>query len=249
MNKVQIRNLCVWIISIFIFSTVTVEAKFDKKIYEVQECLIELGYDPGVVDGFWGKATEGAIRQFQNKNGLQETGELNQKTISMIKEVCPPSKQTSYFTYELYGLKLGSKFKVSDYQLVHKTAIYKDFDIYTYTLPGKAFTSIIDNPFNTSILVDILGDTICGIRVVKHNNRQFAKEMDNLINELLSNPELKMISSTPSLKHYTFEYGDLGVTLTGLNNILPPSNGIYLVEKYREFQKRRKMALKEGKKN
>ena len=49
-------------------------------ILKLQEKLTELEYDLGNVDGIWGEKTENALKQFQNENGLESTGELDEKT-------------------------------------------------------------------------------------------------------------------------------------------------------------------------
>ena len=38
------------------------------------------GYNPGPVDGVWGKKTESALKKFQQDNGLSVTGKLDEKT-------------------------------------------------------------------------------------------------------------------------------------------------------------------------
>ncbi|NIV98655.1 hypothetical protein GWN26_05700, partial [Candidatus Saccharibacteria bacterium] len=49
----------------------------DHEVYQVQKKLKELGYDPGAIDGIWGKKTTSAIRRFQRDNGLHVTGQLD----------------------------------------------------------------------------------------------------------------------------------------------------------------------------
>jgi len=46
-------------------------------IYQAQQRLKELGYDPGPLDGVWGKKTERAVKEFQRDNGLSVTGKLD----------------------------------------------------------------------------------------------------------------------------------------------------------------------------
>lgn len=52
----------------------------DSDILEVQRRLTELGYNPGPIDGVWGKKTQAAIREFQRNNGLPVTGRLDEET-------------------------------------------------------------------------------------------------------------------------------------------------------------------------
>ena len=49
-------------------------------VYQVQKRLMELGYDPGTIDGYWGKQTESEIEKFQNDNSLSVTGKIDPET-------------------------------------------------------------------------------------------------------------------------------------------------------------------------
>ncbi len=46
----------------------------------VQQKLVQLGYDPGPVDGRWGKKTAAAVRLFQAANMLGVDGNVGAKT-------------------------------------------------------------------------------------------------------------------------------------------------------------------------
>lgn len=52
----------------------------DSKIHRVQTILDQLGYDPGVADGVWGKKTSDAVKKYQEDNDLPGTGELDIST-------------------------------------------------------------------------------------------------------------------------------------------------------------------------
>lgn len=54
-------------------------------VREMQTKLSSLGYDVGTPDGVAGKKTEAAVRQFQQANGLQVTGQFNPATIQAIR--------------------------------------------------------------------------------------------------------------------------------------------------------------------
>jgi hypothetical protein len=43
-------------------------------VRSMQKALTDLGFDPGVVDGLWGKNTSGAVREFQKSYHLPNTG-------------------------------------------------------------------------------------------------------------------------------------------------------------------------------
>lgn len=53
-------------------------------IRHVQKLLKESGYDPGPIDGIWGKKAESALRKYQRQNGLSETGLVDEKTRAMM---------------------------------------------------------------------------------------------------------------------------------------------------------------------
>jgi len=56
-------------------------AETDKAtLCQVQKRLKELGYNPGPLDGIWGKKTVAAIKAYQKKNGLSITGKINSET-------------------------------------------------------------------------------------------------------------------------------------------------------------------------
>lgn len=77
--------------NLFLFKTA--EAN-EHEIYQVQKKLVELGYDPGAIDGMWGKKTTSAIRRFQQDNGLPVTGQLDKQTRAELIMKKPPSQQS-----------------------------------------------------------------------------------------------------------------------------------------------------------
>jgi peptidoglycan hydrolase-like protein with peptidoglycan-binding domain len=50
----------------------------------VQEALIDLGYDPGTVDGAVGPMTRDAIRAFQSANAIAATGEVSKPLLEAL---------------------------------------------------------------------------------------------------------------------------------------------------------------------
>jgi uncharacterized membrane protein len=56
----------------------------DSTLRKAQAALNEKGYSVGTVDGRWGPATQDAVRRFQAKNGLAETGTLDSSTLSAL---------------------------------------------------------------------------------------------------------------------------------------------------------------------
>lgn len=51
---------------------------------EIQRALTSQGFNPGPVDGIFGRLTSGAIKDFQNRNGLPATGTPDDATVQQI---------------------------------------------------------------------------------------------------------------------------------------------------------------------
>lgn len=49
-------------------------------VRSVQQTLNDRGYNAGPVDGVWGAGTESALRDFQQSNGLPQSGNLDRQT-------------------------------------------------------------------------------------------------------------------------------------------------------------------------
>jgi phage tail tape-measure protein len=56
----------------------------DSKVRQAQIALNTQGYNAGTVDGRFGPNTESAVRRFQAKNGLTESGALDTSTLSAL---------------------------------------------------------------------------------------------------------------------------------------------------------------------
>jgi hypothetical protein len=54
-------------------------------VLQLQETLIELGYNPGPVDGIFGKRTAAALKKFQQDHGLSCTGTVDEKTKELLR--------------------------------------------------------------------------------------------------------------------------------------------------------------------
>lgn len=54
-------------------------------IRQAQEALQDQGLYKGQVDGKWGPQTKRAVAQFQKKNGLKQTAQLDQPTLSDLQ--------------------------------------------------------------------------------------------------------------------------------------------------------------------
>ena len=55
------------------------------KVKQAQQYLLKLGFDPGEADGRFTKATRKALRKFQKKYNLKETGNLDNATYEELK--------------------------------------------------------------------------------------------------------------------------------------------------------------------
>ncbi len=59
-------------------------------VREAQQVLKDKGFDPGPVDGLLGPATESAIREFQEANGLKASGRLDEPTVKALDLTIKP---------------------------------------------------------------------------------------------------------------------------------------------------------------
>lgn len=62
----------------------TTKAADPQLVRNVQKELKSEGIDPGPIDGIWGPKTSQGVRQFQKAQGLEETGQLNGRTLSAL---------------------------------------------------------------------------------------------------------------------------------------------------------------------
>lgn len=86
------------IFCLFLFLIVSINGAFcqDKNTVKiVQELLTDLGYNPGPIDGIFGKKTGIALMQFQKRNNLPSTGKIDSKSLdilfSRIENIIPHS--------------------------------------------------------------------------------------------------------------------------------------------------------------
>jgi His-Xaa-Ser repeat protein HxsA len=50
----------------------------------VQAALLQLGYDPGAIDGTMNAATSAALWSFQSENNLEATGTMTTETLNAL---------------------------------------------------------------------------------------------------------------------------------------------------------------------
>lgn len=54
---------------------------------EVQQLLTDLGYDPGSVDGVYGRSTSDAVQSFQRDEGIPQNGWIDENLLSTLRRV------------------------------------------------------------------------------------------------------------------------------------------------------------------
>lgn len=77
----------------------------DRSIMHVQVILDHLGFSPGVIDGRTGKSTVAALKGFQERTGLPETGEMDQRTLGALNrwKALRPTRQLTLSESALAG--------------------------------------------------------------------------------------------------------------------------------------------------
>lgn len=83
-------------ISWFLFSSNTMANQYRPEVYKVQKTLRQIGYNPGKLDGLWGKFTESAVKRFQRDIGLPMTGQLDEQTKAKLTKI---EKDRHYIKY------------------------------------------------------------------------------------------------------------------------------------------------------
>lgn len=68
------------------FSKNVKDNKVRNLVQDVQIMLIEIGYDPGLPDGYNGLRTEAALRSFQRDFNLETNGKMGKATIKALKK-------------------------------------------------------------------------------------------------------------------------------------------------------------------
>ena len=70
--------------------------------YQIQRKLKELGYDPGPIDGIWGKRTKLAMQLYQKKHGIHLTERPDGATLKSLgidpKKMMAPEKENNVFS-------------------------------------------------------------------------------------------------------------------------------------------------------
>lgn len=80
-------------------------------IKAIQQALLDKGYDPGPVDGVWGRKTIAAVRAFQQAAGLEVDGIYGPQTAARLLPSAPLGPYSAPWMAEaarLYGLREGA---------------------------------------------------------------------------------------------------------------------------------------------
>jgi len=65
-------------------SSTTSASASDSTVRDAQAALNSQGYSAGMVDGRWGPSTQNAVRRFQSDRGLEQSGTLDNATLSAL---------------------------------------------------------------------------------------------------------------------------------------------------------------------
>lgn len=60
-----------------------------ERVVRIQRRLKDKGFDPGEIDGIWGRHTIAAVRMFQEANGLKIDGVVGPKTVAALFAAAP----------------------------------------------------------------------------------------------------------------------------------------------------------------
>jgi peptidoglycan hydrolase-like protein with peptidoglycan-binding domain len=63
---------------------ITSEDLSKDEIRNIQQSLNRMGFNAGDVDGVWGSETKEALKTFQQRQGLESTGEVDQQTLAAL---------------------------------------------------------------------------------------------------------------------------------------------------------------------
>ena len=156
-------------------------------VKKVQKRLKALGYYDSVVDGDYGNGTKNAVKAFQKRNGLKETGEVNSATLKKLnssdaKKASSSDSGSSGSTEKLNWFNGGSS-------KIPKGATFQVKDIKT----GKVFTVKRWSGYNhidaepltasdTKVMKSIYGHWSWRRRavLVKYNGHVYAASMNGM---------------------------------------------------------------------
>ncbi len=107
-------------------------------VYELQQRLVELGYDTNGIDGNYGGGTESAIMAFQAANELEVTGVADPITQTMLYEGKKPDTTTTNASKStsIFEKKAGSQFYTTNDKDMAKKG---ETGVYAYSNYGRNY--------------------------------------------------------------------------------------------------------------
>ena len=95
-----VRTMCVSAVCA-LFAASAFAQTYDE-VREAQTLLYQADYNPGPIDGEWGRRTEGALINFMNDQGLEYDGELSQNELELLR-AAPIGENYASVPYTTYG--------------------------------------------------------------------------------------------------------------------------------------------------
>ncbi len=74
--------------------TVSQATQAGQDVESVQRALAEAGHDPGAIDGVMGPRTTAALKAYQQQNGIDATGQLDDATRAKLQPTGGDAKQS-----------------------------------------------------------------------------------------------------------------------------------------------------------
>lgn len=100
-----VRTMCVSAVC-GLFAASVFAQTYDE-VREAQTLLYQADYNPGPIDGEWGRRTEGALVAFLQDNGLEYDGELSQNELTLLREA-PVGDSFRSIQYTTFGREISS---------------------------------------------------------------------------------------------------------------------------------------------
>lgn len=82
--RVSVHCLAVFLAAVLAFAGVAIAQDSSYSAREIQQAFVNRGYDPGVVDGVWGRRSTNALKAFQKAEGLPQSGALDKPTAEKL---------------------------------------------------------------------------------------------------------------------------------------------------------------------
>jgi len=132
------------------------------EVMKIQATLNKIGYNPGSIDGVFGRQTEEAVREFQKNNGLTPDGVIGPATYRIL--------ESFMLGYDIYTIKPGDtlytiarKYYTQAYKIIIANPGIEPF----YLTPGRSIAvpygiDVVDT--NVNYTYDILKRDLDGLK-------------------------------------------------------------------------------------